>query len=301
MKTYVSIAVPTYNRKKKLQQCLKALVNQNYPKERYEIIVVDDGSTDGTYEFLQEKRKEIQNLRVLRQQNKGPAAARNLGIKNARGEIIFFVDDDVIVPNNWIREFLNVFSKYPEVVAVSGYVEAPEEILKKNIFARYEAYMSRLAYNMPRTIYIGSFETFGGATCNVAYKREVLEEVGGFDETFPVAAGEDADLKLRIALKGYKFAFIPLKAIHIQDYTLKGFWKQQVNRGIGNYYFRKKWQSFFNKDELKNIRAAPNYNIPLMILKDGKLLMLALFLIAVIANRYGQIKARKILKMEEEK
>jgi len=292
-----SIVVATYNRKDKLKKCLNALENQTYPKEDYEIIIVDDGSTDGTYEFLKEKQKEIKNLRIFRQNNKGPAAARNLGVKNAKGEIIFFTDDDVIVPNNWIEEFLKVFEKYPEVVAVGGYIEASEEMIKKNIFAKYESYMSRLVYNMPNELYVGGFETFGVVTCNAAYKKKVIEEVGYFDETFPVAAGEDADLKLRVALKGYKFAFIPLKAIHIQDYNFKRFWRQQVARGIGNVYFSKKWENVLKTDKEKDkYNAKPKYDIPLKILKDLKFDIFMLFIISVLASRYGKWKAKRMVK-----
>jgi len=293
----VSVVVPTYNRKNKLEKCLNALANQTYPKKNYEIIIVDDGSIDGTYEFLKEKQKEIKNLKIFRQNNKGPAAARNLGIKNAKGKIIFFTDDDVIVPNNWIEKFLEIFKKYPEIAAVGGYIEASGGTIKKNIFAKYEAYMSRLVYNMPDKVYIGGFETFGVVTCNAAYKRAVIEEVGYFDEKFPVAAGEDADLKLRIALKDYKFAFIPLKAIHIQDYNFKGFWRQQVARGIGNAYFSKKWKNILKSDEEKEkYNAKPKYNVPLKILKDLKFDIFVLFIISVLANRYGKWKAKKILK-----
>ncbi|XRO76583.1 glycosyltransferase [Methanocaldococcus sp. 10A] len=287
----VSIVVATYNRKDKLEKCLNALVSQTFPQEDYEIIIVDDGSTDGTYEFLKKKQKEIKNLRVFRQNNKGPAAARNLGIKNAKGKIIFFTDDDVIVPSNWIEEFLKVFEKYPEVVAVGGYLEASEEMIKKNIFARYEAYISKLAYNMPNKLYIGGFETFGVVTCNAAYKKDVIEEVGYFDESFPVAAGEDADLKLRISLKGYKFAFIPLKATHIQDYNFKRFWRQQVARGIGDVYFAKKWKNVLKTEEEKDkYNAKAKYDIPLKILKDLKFDMFLLFVISVLASKYGKWK-----------
>jgi len=290
-----SIVVATYNRKDKLKKCLNALANQTYPKEDYEIIIVDDGSTNGTYEFLKEKQKEIKNLRIFRQNNKGPAAARNLGVKNAKGEIIFFTDDDVIVPNNWIEEFLKVFEKYPEVVAVGGYIEASEEMIKKNIFAKYESYMSRLVYNMPNELYVGGVETFGVVTCNAAYKKKVIEEVGYFDEMFPVAAGEDADLKLRVALKGYKFAFIPLKAIHIQDYNLKRFNRQLKARKIGELYFINKWKYVLN-DVRKNDGQSRGSNLILKVLKTKDISFIALFIFSSI---YGALY-KKVIQWKKE-
>jgi len=237
----VSVVIPTFNRKEKLKHTLKSLSYQTCSKNRYEILVVDDGSTDGTDSFLKRAKKEIPNLSYFRQQNKGPAAARNLGIGKSDGEIIFFTDDDCIVPRDWIEKFIHMYERHLEVAGVGGYLEANEDTLKTNIFARYESYMSRTAYRTDRGEYIGSFECPAGGTCNMSYRKSVLEEVGGFDETYPVAAGEDADLKLRICLNGHKLAYVPVKVIHIQDYGAQRFIRQNIARGVGEAYFLKRW------------------------------------------------------------
>lgn len=252
MQPYISVIIPTYNRKEMLKKCLKSVLSVNYPKYRYEVIVIDDGSTDGTYEFLMEVAKEHQNLRILRQENRGPAAARNLGIRNAKGEILFFTDDDCVVPKDWIKIFLEVFEEYPEIAGVGGYLEAPNEILKSNIFARYESLMSEILYKPRSTgFYIGGVETPCVVTNNCAYKKEVLKEVGGFDENFSVAAGEDADLKLRICLKGYKLAYVPIKVEHYHEYTFNRFIKQTITRKRGDIYFMQKWSKYLEERRKK--------------------------------------------------
>ena len=103
----VSVVIPTYNRKDMLKECLESLFNQTYPKERYEIIVVNDGSTDGTEEVLNEYAKKAPcAFKWFTQQNKGPCVARNLGVKNARGEIICFIDDDCVAEKKWIENLI---------------------------------------------------------------------------------------------------------------------------------------------------------------------------------------------------
>ncbi len=283
----VSVIVATYNRKDKLPRCLYALENQDYPVKDYEILVVDNGSTDGTYEFLENRKRGIRNLRVSRQYKRGPAAARNMGIKNAKGEIIFFTDDDVIVPRNWIKALLVVFSKHKDVAAAGGYIEASDEVLRSNILAKYESYMSRTTYSRPHSQYIGGFETPGISTCNAAYRKSVLDEAGGFDENFPVPAGEDSDLKLRVSLMGYKFVFVPIKATHIQDYTMKRFWNQQKARGLGNEYFLKKWTRL-SREEKEKYNASPKISIPFRLIKELRFAMLFLFIVSLVAARLGR-------------
>ncbi|OGY27923.1 MAG: hypothetical protein A2802_02615 [Candidatus Woykebacteria bacterium RIFCSPHIGHO2_01_FULL_43_29] len=235
----ISVIIPTYKRKDKLRQTLESVLNQSI--KDYEVIVVEDGSNDGTKEMVTELRDTHKNLSYFYQTNKGPAAARNQGISKAKGEIIAFTDDDCVVPRDWLERLLAGFKKHPEVVGVGGKLEASEDELKKNVYARYEKYMSLKAYGTGEKEVIGGFDCPAGGTNNLAYKKKVLVEVGGFDETFPVAAGEDADIKKRITDKGYKILYLPLKVEHHQDYYFGGFLKQSYNRGIGSYHFQKKW------------------------------------------------------------
>lgn len=234
---FISVVIPTYKRKEKLIQTLSSLKEQNFSKNDYEVIVVEDGSKDAE-ELV---RNFNSNFKYYWQENAGPAKARNLGIKKAKGEIIAFTDDDCVVPKDWLLRLSEGFKAHPDVAGVGGYLEASEGTLERNIFARYERFVSRRDYGIKEVEMVGGFDSPAGGTNNVSYKKEILEEVGLFDETFPVAAGEDADLKWRITEKGYRLLFIPLKVEHHQDYNFAGFLRQAYNRGVGTYHFQKKW------------------------------------------------------------
>lgn len=238
----ISVVVPTYNRLYALKQSLQALLEQDFPLDEYEILIVDDGSTDGTRDFLQ----EIVGIAPVKcqyhfQDHAGPAKARNWGIRKAQGKYIAFTDDDCIAPRNWLSKIAEAFKRYPGVVGVSGYMEADENILKNNIYAQFEKYANMGDYmKNQQEEHVGGKDFLGGATNNVAYQRKVLLEVEGFDETFPFAASEDADLKKRIVDRGYKMLHIPVKVTHRHPYSFKRLIRQAYVRGVGSRHFNQK-------------------------------------------------------------
>jgi glycosyltransferase involved in cell wall biosynthesis len=228
-----SVVIPTYNRAATLRQTLTALMAQDYPD--YEIIVVDDGSTDDTRAMI---AREFPQVRYIYQQNRGPAAARNRGIAHARGEIIAFTDDDCVPPRDWLARLADGYARYPDVVGVGGYLEAPDEVLQRAPLARYERFIARRVFRVSEREYVGGFECPAGGTNNIAYRRAILERVGGFDESFPYAAGEDADLKWRICQLGARLLYVPVKMTHLQTYTWESFKRQARVRGKGTRLFR---------------------------------------------------------------
>jgi len=284
----ISVVIPTHNRKALLRRCLTAVTHQNYAQ--YEVIVVDDGSTDGTGDMV---RQEFPQVRYIRQDpNQGPAAARNRGIEAATGEIVAFTDDDCIVPTDWLTALVQGFRRRPEVAGVGGYQEAPEEILQTNTVARAERAMRLRRWGERAEMeQLGGNKVPGLGTNNVAFRRDVLLKVGGFDEGFPVAAGEDADLKLRIARRSYRLFYIPLKVEHHREYTLRAQWRVQVRRGIGVYYF-----------EAKHRKAPGLGRVPLRFLKRTVLFLLDLrtlpwdvagvIYLSGVANCVGQLVGR---------
>ena len=284
-----SVVVPTHNRKALLRRCLRALVHQQYPD--YEIIVVDDGSTDGTGDMVQ---REFPQVRYIRQEpTLGPAAARNRGVHVARGEIVAFTDDDCVPPPDWLARLAQGFADYPQAAAVGGIQEASEQVLRTRVLARYERFVTRRVYGLGEAPVVGS--PAPGGTNNLAVRRDLLLEIGGFDETFPVAAGEDADLLRRLAKRGYVTVTLPLKVTHLQSYTWTSFVRQQIRRGIGAAYFHHKWGELspVGREVLRLFAA------PLVWLRDvGRYrdpVMAAIHALATTLQTWGRLQARRSL------
>ncbi len=194
---FVSVIVPTYNRKEDLKKCLYSLLSVDYPKDKYEIIVIDDGSTDGTFEFMKNiSHKYGRLIKYHRQNNSGPAKARNLGIKKAKGEIIFFVDDDVLVPKDFIKKSLKWY-RNKKVAGVGGKV-IPKKLSWPDLY-----YIARSIDEFLYLIKVNRKLKRGIATALCSYRKNVLIKLGGFDENFPLAAGEDIDLTRRVVDYGF--------------------------------------------------------------------------------------------------
>jgi glycosyltransferase involved in cell wall biosynthesis len=176
----VSVVIPTFNRSGDLRLCLRALLGQDFPRDRFEAIVCDDGSTEDIRAVAGEFREAGLEVRYFRQGRKGPASARNLGIRNANGAIIAMTDSDTLPDPAWLKSLYHAFRANPDAVAVEG-----------RVYAANEGEFDPLGE--------GPTNTSGGVylTCNCAYRRAALIEVGGFDETFPYAAYEDTELAAR--------------------------------------------------------------------------------------------------------
>jgi len=181
----ISVVVPTYNSKEELKKCLAVLTKQTFSADKYEVIIVDDGSTDGTEEAVEEIKKDLKksmqrNLKYFKQENSGPAVARNLGIQKAEGEIIAFTDSDCIARPNWLEEIDKSFQD-AQILGVSGQTISLDVLV----------FPWRIAP-----------AGFGFTTCNMAYKESALADAGGFDEKFGVPYYEDTDLALRLKKNG---------------------------------------------------------------------------------------------------
>ncbi|MDW8053715.1 MAG: glycosyltransferase family 2 protein [Anaerolineae bacterium] len=292
-----SIVIPTYNRRELLRRCLSGAVSQDYPN--YEVIVVDDGSTDGTEEIV---RREFPQVRYIRQNpNRGPAAARNQGIRASTGEIVAFTDDDCLLPPNFLSRLADGYRRYPQVAGVGGYLEAPQELLESNLFAQYEAYVTHHVYRAGPEEYLGGFECPAGGTNSMSYRREVLLEVGGFDESFPYAAGEDADLKWRVTQKGYLLLYLPVKVTHLQTYTSQHFWRQHQRHGRGAVYFERKHRGHPPSLARLALRFGARMARWIPDLYRNGLTLATVKLVAELADLSGQYKEVKRLRSQSSK
>lgn len=193
-----SVVVPTYNRAELLEPLAAALAAQE-DVGPYEVLFVDDGSSDGTPEVLRSVaerngRAASVTFRVLRSEHNtgNPARTRNLGWREARGSIVAFIDDDCIPSPRWLAELM---ARIEGADLVQGLVEVDQDqALRMGPFGRI----------LVITAFSWKFET-----CNIAYRRELLEAVGGFEESFPVPFGEDTDLGLRALESGARPAWAP--------------------------------------------------------------------------------------------
>lgn len=189
----ISVVIPAYNAEQTLARCLDGLLAQTAPRGSYEIIVVDDGSTDATREIAQASA----SVRVLTQANRGAGAARNLGAQNARGEIVLFIDADSIPDSRWIEAMAAPFAD-PTVAGASG----EKKTHQKTQWARFV--QMEYDYRYDRIATQRTIDFVDSSTA--AYRREVLIANGGFDETLQEA--EDTDLSFRLAERGYRMVLI---------------------------------------------------------------------------------------------
>lgn len=183
--TRISVIIPCLNERDALTHCLDALDQQDLPRTDYEIIVVDGHSTDGCLAMA-----AARGARVLAQPARGPAAARNAGIRIAQSPILAFTDADCVPRYDWLTRILDAFDHDPTIAGVAGSMRLPRDTL----LGRLEDNDARLHYH-------------GYITSNIAYRRDTLLHIGGFDPTLPCA--EDYDLAWRILDAGHRIAHDP--------------------------------------------------------------------------------------------
>lgn len=190
-----SVVVPAFNAEKTLGACLDGLMQQRFSRSQYEVIVVDDGSTDRTPEIAQHYA-----VTVISQENQGPAAARNAGARTARGEIILFTDADCIPTADWIEQMLVPFRE-DEVAAVKGaYRTHQREIVAR--FAQIE--FEERFHILERAGHTDMVDTY-----SAGFRQKVFSDFNGFDTRFPVANNEDTELSYRMAAANLKMVFNP--------------------------------------------------------------------------------------------
>lgn len=191
----VSVVVPAYNAETNIGSCLDALIHQTYPRDLYEIIVIDDGSRDATAETVKEY-----SVRYFCQENKGPAAARNHGAQQADGEILLFTDADCIPDTNWIEEMLKPFQN-ARIAAVKGaYRNENQRLLARFAQIEFEERYALLSQEES----IDMIDTY-----SAGYRKEIFDAMGGFDSSFPCANNEDTELSYRLAARHHLMVFNP--------------------------------------------------------------------------------------------
>ncbi len=180
----VSVIVPTYNRRDMLLRLLDSLLTQSMPGHRYEIIVVSDGSTDGTSEAVMTLAARHPQLRFIDRSRGGPAAARNAAAAEARGSYLAFTDDDCVAAPDWLEKLVEALER-PQTVAVQG---------RTTTVAGTDGPLTHYVVNETKS--------YVAPTCNVACRSDIFRQLGGFDERFRFPHNEDVDLAWRFESVG---------------------------------------------------------------------------------------------------
>lgn len=226
---FVSVIVPTYRRPAALARCLEHLARADYPKDRYEVVVVDDGGEMDLAGVCAQFQDSLA-VRLERQANGGAAAARNLGAAAARGDVLLFTDDDCLVQAGWIRALVDATRQSPDALVGGRTLNA----LATNPFAT----ASQLLVNRLCTPRNGDGPTFVNGN-NLATSRAAFESAGGFDATFRTSAGEDRELSARFQGLGRPLAFSPDAVVeHANPLTWGAFIRQHLNFGRAAFRLR---------------------------------------------------------------
>jgi len=192
---FVSVMVITYNVKNTIEVCLNSLTNLDYPSDKYEIIVVDGCSKDGTVDIIRRYA-----VKLIIEPRKGRSIARNTGIKFAKGEIIAFTDADCEVNSEWLKFHVQAHSSENGVMAVGGAIvpsDEKSELIAAIHYTNFGEYTDCSPRRLIREI----------PTCNISFKRGILKDIGLFDERLD--AYEDSLICWRIIRAGKKILFDP--------------------------------------------------------------------------------------------
>lgn len=226
----VSVIVPVYNGAATILRTIECLREQSLKPRK--IIVVDDGSTDGTPELLAKLGRDVT---CLRKTNGGPASARNHGVRAADADFVAFTDSDCLPDRDWLLNLCNGFDD-PQVGGVGGIVRSAEQ-------SATGQYVDEVRLLDPRPDDSGQIHYL--ITANACFRREAIVDAGFFDERFRKPGGEEPELCLRIRKLGYRFRMIETAVVlHHHRQTTRGLLKTIANYGEGLYLLGQSWPDY---------------------------------------------------------
>ncbi len=245
-KPFISIIIPVKNFERTIEKTFEYLLNVDYPRESWEWIIADGGSTDKTIEIIKSWQAKYPFIKLVEVPNcPSPGFARNKALEVVRGEFLFFTDADCAPDKNWVNEMLKHFERDPKIAAVGGEVYT----LKVDPENLVEAWCQHFRFNMvaprygfieegyypdfvkePKPSDIGGHKAYFFGTCNVAYRKGAMQEIGA--KFWDRPTGEDMDLSYQHRSRGWKFYFAPLaKVDHMHRADLKSLRKVWVTYG----------------------------------------------------------------------
>lgn len=245
-KPFISIIIPVKNFERTIAKTFEHLLNVDYPHNSWEWVIADGGSTDMTIEIIKDWQVRYPFIKLVEIPNcPSPGFARNRALEVAKGEFLFFTDADCAPDKDWINEMLKHFEQDPKIAAVGGEVYT----LKVDPDNLVEAWCQHFRFNMvsprygfipegyfpefPKDPYpsdIAGHKAYFFGTCNVAYRKSAMQEVGA--RFWDLPTGEDMDMSFQHRIKGFKFYFAPkVKVDHMHRADIKSLRRVWVNYG----------------------------------------------------------------------
>ena len=236
-----SIVIPTFGRPDKLRACLEALTRLVYPRDRFEVVVVDDGGDVALEPVVAAVQGRV-DVTLLRVPHGGAAAARNRGAARARGRFLAFMDDDCAPAPDWLDKLERRFAPARASVMIGG---RTINVLTGNVYSAasqlvMDAGYAHLNGDPERAHFV--------AACNLAVPAEAFRGLGGFDESF--VTSEDRELCGRWESRGHRIIYAPEAIVyHAHDLTLASFWRQHFAYGRGAFLMQRArtrhgWEQF---------------------------------------------------------
>jgi GT2 family glycosyltransferase len=227
----ISVVVCSYNGSRTIRDCLEGLSRVDYPN--FEVIVVDDGSADGTADIARGY-----DVRLIRTENRGLSSARNTGLEAATGEIVAYLDDDAWPDPHWLKYVAATFEATDHAGVGGPNLPPPGDGPIADCVAN--------APGGPVHVLLTDREAEHIPGCNMAFRRASLEAIGGFDPQFRTA-GDDVDVCWRLRERGWTIGFHPAAVVwHHRRNSLRAYWKQQLGYGKAEALLWRKWPEKYN-------------------------------------------------------
>ena len=285
---FFSIIIPTYQRARLLERCLRAITRLDYPTDRFEVVVVDDGSRVCPEKIVAPFAACL-DMTLLRGVHNGPAAARNVGAARAKGEFLVFTDDDCAPLPDWLQSFSKRFTDTPGCLiggrTINGLPGNPyssaSQLLCDYLYAYYNADHNNAQFLTSN---------------NLALERKRFTMLGGFDTDFCRAGGEDREFSSRWLRHGYRILYAPEAAVlHTHSLTFNTFFRQHLTYGRGAFLFHRKQndpcECLTRLEHLSFYSGLLGYPY-LLLLKRKRPLFASLFMVSQVAVAAGYFLER---------
>jgi GT2 family glycosyltransferase len=248
-----SIVVPTFRRPASLRQTLAALLTLDYDRSRYEVIVVDDGADQVTDEVVGGLRDGSVEITLESQRQRGVATARNRGARVARGELLLFCDDDIVVDQRHLRRHVATRERYVDPIVNGAWEFAPQTLsaLEATPFGRFRIDLERRFQEeaMGAARGDGRVEMPMLGSWNLVLRRDLYWQLGGFDEEFPVAGAEDQDFSLRARTAGCLLLLdTEIRLMHNDDrLSLRSYCAREERNAQTMPFLARRWPAEFGE------------------------------------------------------